>query len=78
MPARRTVNICNFFFTVVSVAVILAILVMLQGQGELALSSEKVIFNTAETLFLIGGLAFLSTYLLIEFFLIGIPYLGVG
>lgn len=76
MPARRTVYLCSFVFNVIVVAAILAILAMLQGQGMLALSSEKVIFNSAETLIAIGILALLATFLLVEFFLIGLPNLG--
>ena len=77
MPSRRSFHVCNFVFSFVVISVVVAVLTLLQGNGMLALSSERVIMNTGETLFFIGILAILATFLLIEFFLIGLPNLAI-
>ena len=74
---REHVNICNFLVTLVLFGAILALLVMLQGNGLVSLSSDKLVANSLELILLLLLLAFVATFLLVEFFLIGIPQLAL-
>lgn len=78
---REQAHLCSFVFNFVVLAAVVAVVVVLQGTGYINLHSDKLVTNSLELVALLGVLAFLATYLIVEMFLIGASYLtiaGVG
>ena len=74
---RDRVHLGSFLCNLCVFIAILAVIILLQGSGILNLNSERLAFNTLELIGAIFFLTFLATFLVFEFFLIGIPLIGL-
>jgi hypothetical protein len=73
MPGRQEVHVGLFFFAFALVVALVAAMVLIQGAGVFTVNSDRLVLNGIETLVLVALLTFVGTFLLVEFFLIGIP-----
>ena len=70
---RERVHLGTFVCTLSLLVAFVTVIALIQGAGMVSFNSDRLVANGLETLGSIILLTFLATFLLVEFFLIGIP-----